>query len=50
MQISKLEEWREKDNHNAKLYKERIKWWHDKIIKKKEFNPRDKVLLFNSRV
>jgi hypothetical protein len=50
MQISELEEWREKAYHNAKLYKERIKWWHDKLIKKKEFNPRDKVLLFNSRV
>jgi hypothetical protein len=36
--------------HSAKLYKERIKRWHDKRIKKKEFNPRDKVLLFNSRV
>jgi hypothetical protein len=50
MQISELEEWREKAYHNAKLYKERIKWWHDKLIKKKEFNPRDKVLFFNSRV
>ena len=50
MQISELEEWREKAYHSAKLYKERIKRWHDKIIKKKEFNPGDKVLLFNSRV
>jgi hypothetical protein len=50
MQISKLEEWREKAYHSAKLYKERIKRWHDKRIKKKEFNLGDKVLLFNSRV
>ena len=50
MQISELEEWREKAYHSAKLYKERIKRWHDKRIKKKEFNPGDKVLLFNSRV
>ena len=28
--------------------KERTKRWHDKRIKKKEFTPRDKVLLFNS--
>jgi hypothetical protein len=34
MQISKLEEWREKAYHSAKLYKERIKIWHDKRIKK----------------
>ena len=50
MQISKLEEWREKAYHSAKLYKERIKRWHDKRIKKKEFNPGDNVLLFNSMV
>jgi hypothetical protein len=30
--------------------KERTKSWHDKRIKKKDFNPGDKVLLFNSRV
>ena len=30
MQLSELEEWREKANHNAKLYKERTKRWHDK--------------------
>jgi len=50
MQLSKLEEWREKAYHNSKIYKERVKRWHDKRIKKKEFPPRDKVLLFNSRV
>ena len=36
--------------HNAKTYKERTKRWHDKRIKKKEFAPGDKVLLFNFRV
>jgi hypothetical protein len=50
MQLSELEEWREKAYHNAKIYKERVKRWHDKRIKKKEFTPGDKVLLFNSRV
>jgi hypothetical protein len=50
MQLSKLDEWREKAYHNSKIYKERVKRWHDKRIKKKEFAPRDKVLLFNSRV
>jgi hypothetical protein len=49
-QLSELEEWREKAYHNAKLYIERTKRWHDKRLKKKEFNPGDKVLLFNSRV
>jgi hypothetical protein len=50
MQLSKLKEWREKAYHNAKLYKERTKRWHAKRLKKKEFKPCDKVLLFNSRV
>ncbi|XP_021321692.1 uncharacterized protein LOC110437546 [Sorghum bicolor] len=50
MQLSELEEWREKAYHNSKIYKERVKRWHDKRIKKKEFTPGDKVLLFNSRV
>jgi hypothetical protein len=30
IQIAELEEWREKAYHSAKLYKERIKRWHDK--------------------
>jgi len=50
MQLSELEEWREKAYHNSKVYKERVKRWHDKRIKKKEFAPGDKVLLFTSRV
>jgi hypothetical protein len=50
IQIAKLEEWREKAYHSAKLYKERTKRWHDKRIKIKQFKAGDKVLLFNSRV
>jgi len=50
MQLSELDEWREKAYHNAKMYKERSKRWHDKRIKTKDFTPRDKVLFFNSRV
>ena len=50
MQLSELEEWREKAYHSSKIYKEITKRWHNKRIKHKEFNPGDKVLLFNSRV
>jgi hypothetical protein len=50
MQLSELDEWRERAYHNSKIYKERTKRWHDKRIKKKEFALRDKVLLFNCRV
>jgi hypothetical protein len=50
MQISELEEWREKAYHSSNIHKERTKRWHDKRIKHNEFKPRDKVLLFNLRV
>jgi hypothetical protein len=50
IQIAELEEWRKKNYHSTKLYKERIKRWHDKRIKIKQFKPRDKELLFNSHV
>jgi hypothetical protein len=34
---------------NASIYKERIKRWYDKRLKKKKFKEGDKVLLYNSR-
>jgi len=43
MQLFELEEWKEKAYHNAKIYKERVKRWHDKRIK--EFIPGDKVFV-----
>jgi hypothetical protein len=46
----KLEELRENAYHSAKLYKERIKRWHTKRIKIKQFKPGDSVLLFSSLV
>jgi transposase InsO family protein len=49
IQISELEEMRLKAYENASIYKERIKRWYDKGIKKKEFKEGDKVLLYNSR-
>jgi hypothetical protein len=50
LQITEHEKWREKAYHSANLYKERTERWHDKRIKIKQFKPRDKVLLFNSRI
>jgi hypothetical protein len=50
IQLSQLEEWREKAYYNAKIYKDRTKRWHDKRIKPKQLKAGDKVLLFNSRV
>jgi hypothetical protein len=34
---------------NASIYKEKIKRWYNKRLKKKEFKLGDKVLLYNSR-
>jgi hypothetical protein len=48
IQISELEEMRLKAYENASIYKERIKRWYDKRLKK-EFKEGDKVQLYNSR-
>jgi hypothetical protein len=48
IQISELEDMRLKVYENASIYKERIKGWYDKRLKKKEFKEGDKVLLYNS--
>jgi hypothetical protein len=45
MQLLELDEWREKAYHNSKIYKERVKRWHDKRIKKKEFTLGYKVFV-----
>jgi hypothetical protein len=49
IQISELEEMRLKAYENASIYKERIKRWYDKRLKKKGFKEGNKVLLYNSR-
>jgi transposase InsO family protein len=49
IQISELKEMRLKAYENASIYKERIKRWYDKRLKKKEFKEGDTVLLYNPR-
>ena len=49
LQLSELEEFRNEAYENAKIYKEKTKAWHDKHIIRKEFEPGQWVLLFNSR-
>ena len=48
--MSSLDEWRTQAYENAKLFKEKVKTWHDKRIQKREFNVGDYVLLYNSRL
>jgi hypothetical protein len=50
MQLNNLDEFRLQSYDNAKLYKERIKNWHDKKILIRKFEPGQKVLLYNSRL
>lgn len=50
LQLSELEELRLGAYENSKIYKERTKRWHEKIILNREFKEGELVLLFNSRL
>src|SRR3954465_15312472 len=49
MNLTSLDEWRNEAYESAKMFKEKVKKWHDRRILKREFNVGDKVLLFRSR-
>ena len=49
-QLNELEEIRNDAYENARIYKERTKFFHDKHILRKTFYPSQKVLLYNSRL
>ena len=50
LQLSELDEFRNEAYENAQIYKEKTKAWHDKHIIRKEFEPSQQALLFNSRL
>ncbi|XP_030478316.1 uncharacterized protein LOC115695390 [Cannabis sativa] len=50
LQLDELEEFRNEAYENTKIYKERTKKWHDRSLVRKEFQPGQEVLLFNSRL
>nr|XP_016489342.1 PREDICTED: uncharacterized protein LOC107809258 [Nicotiana tabacum] len=50
LQLDELEEFRFTAYENAKLYEEKTKKWHDKLIRQKDFKVGDHVLLYNSRL
>ena len=50
LQINELEEIRNEAYENARIYKEKTKAFHDKMIRGKTFTIGQKVLLFNSRL
>ena len=49
LDLNLLDEWRNEAYENAKMFKEKVKIWHNKRIKRKEFKVGDQVLLYNSR-
>ena len=50
LQRNELEELRIEAYDNAIIYKDKTKKWHDHKILRREFQARDQVLLFNSRL
>ena len=50
LQLLELEEMRLTAYESSRLYKERVKTYHDKKLLKKNFQPGQQVLLFNSRL
>ncbi|CAN6543853.1 unnamed protein product [Malus baccata var. baccata] len=50
LQLNKLEEVRNEAYENSRIYKEKTKAFHDRMIRSKTFYIEQKVLLFNSRL
>ncbi|KAJ4723360.1 Pol polyprotein, partial [Melia azedarach] len=50
LQLNELEEIRNEAYENSRIYKERMKVFHDKNIVRKTVKPSQKVLLYNSKL
>ncbi|KAM1099980.1 hypothetical protein ACFX15_006272 [Malus domestica] len=50
LQLNELEEVRNEAYENSRIYKEKTKAFHDRMIRSKMFSIGQKVLLFNSRI
>jgi hypothetical protein len=50
LDLSTLDEWRNEAYENGRLFKEKVKQWHDKRILKREFHVGEKVLLYRSHL
>ena len=48
--MNELDELRRESYESARIYKERLKLFHDKTIVRKTFEPHQKVLLYSSRL
>ena len=50
LQMNELDELRRESYESSRIYKERLKLFHDKTITRKTFEPNQKVLLYSSRL
>ena len=50
LQLNEMDEFRIRAYDSMKVYKDRIKRWHDRRINEKRFEQGQLVLLFNSRL
>ena len=50
LQMNELNELRRESYENSRIYKEKVKLFHDKNIVRKTFEPHQKVLLYSSRL
>ncbi|XP_074377118.1 uncharacterized protein LOC141718640 [Apium graveolens] len=50
LQLNELDEFRLRAYENNKVYKEKVKRWHDRRLVCKSFAPSQQVLLFNARL
>ena len=50
LQMNELEKLRRESYESSRIYKERLKLFHDKTIARKTFEPNQKVLLYSSRL
>ena len=48
--MNELDELRRESYESSRIYKERLKLFHDKTIVRKTFEPHQKVLLYSSRL
>ena len=49
-QVNELDEMRRESYESSRIYKEKVKLFHDKNIVRKTFEPQQKVLLYGSRL
>jgi hypothetical protein len=48
LDLSSLDDWRNEAYENARIFKEKVKQWHDKRFLKREFHVGEKALLYRS--